>query len=586
MESTLIGQGDEEVIYKETESDKLATNTFGNARGITPSENEGDIDHAWGTDSFPVGPGRLHDFDSDLEKGEGYPLRNQLHLFKCPSVQKTVRRLWDVLPLDEGGELSMEVYVEVNLRLQRSLSTDFELQCAINSATGDWQDDVPVDRTTMSAEEFAMFLFELCALWCGESVLLGTYLFFLNAVYINITEARGTETIGLKPLVSVRRLPDAFHQVLHNGAGRLTNDSCSKGAAWRDALGFTPSIDPPSVLETLRQVRRQVYQVLHDMRAIFLFQGQSAGNRDGHLLSSKLLGLALADPRINTIASTGARPPAVPRSSSRGLSHVAAHAVPRSTCISSKASSGPTKKSPSNDVELVRSRGPLQHLTSPPYKLPKDCPDVYKQQWQPILRQKPGNVAYVVSEHNYELSRRSNPFERSLRRLQQISPTEVDPALSPSPDARDRSLAEIQKRRLQAIMKRQGKRAERRRKRRAKSSLFHVPNGSRSRRGELFRELLGTLSFPTAPEVRDRASACHLHHRGHERQLTIAASLPALPAFSTQVKLWEKSLAQEHGSQPPNTQRADLFLATGCTSCVDERGRPHTLDPLQRKQWE
>lgn len=39
-------------------------------------------------------------------------------------------------------------------------------------------------------DEFAMFLFELCSLWCGPSINLRAYLLFLNTLFINITEAQ------------------------------------------------------------------------------------------------------------------------------------------------------------------------------------------------------------------------------------------------------------------------------------------------------------------------------------------------------------------------------------------------------------
>eukprot|EP00971_Amphidinium_carterae_P327406 6458742-Amphidinium_carterae.2 len=48
-------------------------------------------------------------------------------------------------------------------------------------------------------EEFAMFLFELCSIWCGPSVSL---------------LARGAHTLGLRPISDVTRLPKSFYDLV------------------------------------------------------------------------------------------------------------------------------------------------------------------------------------------------------------------------------------------------------------------------------------------------------------------------------------------------------------------------------------
>merc|ERR1719261_960330 len=143
-------------------------------------------------------------------ESEDSKVQRKLHLFQCSSVQQSIKRLWDLLPKDEQGQLVMEGYVELNLRLQKALTQEFVLERAIDSAIGDWGEDVREGQRSMSSDEFSMFLFELCSLWCGPSVSLLVYLLFLNATFIAVTDARGAHTIGLRPLSVVERLPQPF----------------------------------------------------------------------------------------------------------------------------------------------------------------------------------------------------------------------------------------------------------------------------------------------------------------------------------------------------------------------------------------
>jgi len=151
-----------------------------------------------------------HDRSAGGDEDDDGKVQRKLHLFQNSSVQMSIKRLWDMLPKDDAGNLSMDGYVELNLRLQKCLAKEFVLEHAIDSAIGDWSEDVREGQQGMTAEEFAMFLFELCSLWCGPSVSLQVYLLFLSATFIATTDSCGAHSVGLKALDQVQRLPYAF----------------------------------------------------------------------------------------------------------------------------------------------------------------------------------------------------------------------------------------------------------------------------------------------------------------------------------------------------------------------------------------
>jgi len=218
----------------------------------------------------------------DANDEDDAKVHRKLHLFRCPSVRQSIQRLWGMLPRPEG-ELLMDGYVELNLRLQRCLSEDFDLERAIESAMGDWSEDVPEGSQTMTQDEFAMFLFELCSLWCGPSINLRAYLLFLNTLFINITEARGAHSVGLKELQAVERLPSSFFDLLSmQGWGSGQTDSEASGLKGEHAFNawFAANVSPEAEQASLLQVQRQVFQISHDVRSIFLFQDQDGRPRD------------------------------------------------------------------------------------------------------------------------------------------------------------------------------------------------------------------------------------------------------------------------------------------------------------------
>lgn len=254
------------------------------------------------SDDGPLGAfiGEVPDSDADV--------RRRLHLFQSESVQRSIRRLWDVLPKDEAGTLSMDGYVGLNIRLQRCLSKDFDMAPAVDSAVHDWSEDVAEGQQRMHFEEFAMFLFELCSMWSGPSISLRVYLLFLNAVFISVTAARGTHTVGLREMQDVEVMTEAFFELLSvQGWAKSPEDESSLKEEHAMRAWIESNLSPEAEQTALVQVQRQIFQVTHDVRAILLFR-KKGGEPDMlelvKLSSQKLGSVGQVEPRALLGAAT------------------------------------------------------------------------------------------------------------------------------------------------------------------------------------------------------------------------------------------------------------------------------------------
>eukprot|EP00927_Polykrikos_kofoidii_P051043 TRINITY_DN44859_c0_g1_i1.p1 TRINITY_DN44859_c0_g1~~TRINITY_DN44859_c0_g1_i1.p1 ORF type:complete len:742 (+),score=102.24 TRINITY_DN44859_c0_g1_i1:137-2362(+) len=218
--------------------------------------------------------------DAPAQEDEG-KVQRKLHLFNNANIQASMKRLWDLLPRTEQGILPMEGYIGLNLRLQKSLNQTFDLPRAVESAVGDWGEDVSEGQSEMTFDDFGMFLFELCSLWCGPSISLRVYLLFLNAVFIKITENRGTHTVGLKDLEAVERLPDSFFELVSVQGWAKTQEE-QEGLDEEQALNMwlIRNLSTENEQSTLLQVQRQVFQVTHDVRAALLFRKHEDRSRE------------------------------------------------------------------------------------------------------------------------------------------------------------------------------------------------------------------------------------------------------------------------------------------------------------------
>jgi len=219
--------------------------------------------------------------DDDTAEDDESKVQRKLHLFQNGSIQMSIQRIWDIVPKDEQGMLPMESYIGLNIGLQKCLTQEFNLARAVDSAIGDWGEDVRDGQQSMSAEEFAMFLFELCSLWCGPTISLRVYLLFLNAIFVVITDARGAHTVGLKALEAVERLPDAFFELLSvQGWAKLEEDGMDEESAMK--VWMLRNLSSENEQSSLLQVQRQIFQVTHDVRSVLLFRRKDDKKKNDH----------------------------------------------------------------------------------------------------------------------------------------------------------------------------------------------------------------------------------------------------------------------------------------------------------------
>eukprot|EP00928_Gymnodinium_smaydae_P028771 TRINITY_DN21851_c0_g2_i1.p1 TRINITY_DN21851_c0_g2~~TRINITY_DN21851_c0_g2_i1.p1 ORF type:complete len:810 (+),score=83.49 TRINITY_DN21851_c0_g2_i1:83-2431(+) len=206
-------------------------------------------------------------------------VQRRLYLFQSELMQRSIRRIWDVLPKEMPGHLSMNGYVQLNLRLQRCLTRDFVLARAVDSAIGDWNEDMNDGQASMNYEDFAMFLFELCSLWCVPSVSLRAYLLFVNTVFVAVTDARGAHTVGLKDLEDIEVLPESFFELLSVQSCESATDEGLEGDTQAMNAWWMRNLSSDSEEATIHQVQRQIFQLTHDARAVILFQARGEGGR-------------------------------------------------------------------------------------------------------------------------------------------------------------------------------------------------------------------------------------------------------------------------------------------------------------------
>merc|ERR1719159_1154110 len=110
---------------------------------------------------------------------------------------------------------------------------------------------------------------------------------------------------------------------------------------------------------------------------------------------------------------------------------------------------------------------------APPYKLPKSPPGLYAQQLDPLLSVRPSSVIFAAKKWQEQNPYgKEDPFERVLRKLpQNIRPSSQGPA-PPGPMTHPSEPIWFEMgHRLHVILKRRGRRAERRKKRRMRSKM-------------------------------------------------------------------------------------------------------------------
>ncbi|CAL1142656.1 unnamed protein product [Cladocopium goreaui] len=509
-------------------------------------------------------------------------LQRKIHLFQCWSVQESISRFWSFLRLQDGV-LTMDGYIELNLAMQKALAEDFSLERAVDSAVGDWSEDVQPGQQAMTEEDFAMFLFELCTLWCGPNVSVHVYLLFLCAVFIAVTDHSGAFTLGLRRLEDVERLPETFFELLNLQGWSENQSEATTLASW-----LHDNVATEAQQAAVQHVQRQVFQLTHDARSVFLFQFEDAppGAQMLDLVkaSTKQLSkiskttlptvvdappkLGLQKPQVSPPQAIGTlalpkhtrsksqptwpepRPQALPigrlfdtevvQYQGRGLglagqqailaarpnvrSIVTASSVATAKGLgamlrgNSSMSNPLTDLGPRHEWESGESQGysmpsmpttapskpptapiheslEVPHMTTredfevepeevqvsaflegavlPSYQLPKKPPGVYRNQTEPLMKMRPSCMVFEAQKWQANTELLAPPFDRVLRKL----PPDVRPGpgkMPPGPLAHPSEPVWFRmQHRLEVILRKQGRRAERRRKRRLRQRMFH-----------------------------------------------------------------------------------------------------------------
>jgi hypothetical protein len=129
--------------------------------------------------------------DAEMLSKENMLRRNNLK--RHPRVMAVIRRFWDVIDMmkDGDGNLTQVPYVEMNIRLSKSLVPNDDIKEVRASAAVDWLQDVS-GHETMDHSCFFMGLFELADMWV-EDIDGDEYAEFLEKLFMGVafTDAEG-----------------------------------------------------------------------------------------------------------------------------------------------------------------------------------------------------------------------------------------------------------------------------------------------------------------------------------------------------------------------------------------------------------
>jgi hypothetical protein len=180
------------------------------------------------------------------------------------------------------SKLSKKQYIELNIRIQRSLILDFELASAHESAIEDWKIDIEreivelkskknshnqlaiipeeeIDEPTkIEFERLSEFFFDLCLSW-SQFLDIETFLFFLNGIFLNITKGSHVNVSVFKDIDEIEVLSiEFFNSLLHmrNNCEAIV----SAGEPYRDwySRNFSQSI------EVIKSVEKQLYEAFKE----------------------------------------------------------------------------------------------------------------------------------------------------------------------------------------------------------------------------------------------------------------------------------------------------------------------------------
>ena len=138
-------------------------------------------------------------------------------------------------------KLTKKQYLELNVRIQKSLILDFDLQSAQDSALEDWKIDIERETNERKAaaaatsdfqderknepyliefERLSEFFFDLCLSWC-QHLELELFLYFVNGVFLNITKGAHVNISEFKDLEDIEVLSIEFFNHLLQYRGKF-----------------------------------------------------------------------------------------------------------------------------------------------------------------------------------------------------------------------------------------------------------------------------------------------------------------------------------------------------------------------------
>ncbi|KAF4676279.1 hypothetical protein FOL47_006435 [Perkinsus chesapeaki] len=241
--------------------------------------------------------------EASVQEGVDSGMRDRMlaALYENDALHYIIQLFWDALDAREGS-IGEEEYVKLNVRLQKCLLVDFELDEAVESARGDWMEEMLPNITEGHHKQqstktaillsiftalveypgLAAFLFELCTLWCPSSPSLNDYLFFLTSVYLCVTEARGRIGASLATsLDDVNVLPPTFFTLLATDTSGGARQAALDGDLERWLCYLE---DHRALQEAVLMTQRKAFAVTNDARAVWIF-----GTADQHKSSDAIV---------------------------------------------------------------------------------------------------------------------------------------------------------------------------------------------------------------------------------------------------------------------------------------------------------
>ena len=139
--------------------------------------------------------------------------------------------------------MTKEQYLDLNVKIQKSLILDFDLHSAQESAVEDWKIDIEREAVEKDAtntedayfgqskegtdqeskdtdgvkhiqyERLSEFFFDLCLSWC-QHLDIETYIFFLNGIFLNITQGSHLNVSTFKDTEDIQVLSVEFFNKL------------------------------------------------------------------------------------------------------------------------------------------------------------------------------------------------------------------------------------------------------------------------------------------------------------------------------------------------------------------------------------